>query len=70
MTPRTIVCQAPLSLGFPGKSTGEGCHFLLQGIFPTPGLNLGLLCFSCIAGEFFTAELLEKPLESMYNNIN
>ena len=27
---------------FPGKSTGLGCHFLLQGIFPTQGLNLGL----------------------------
>ena len=22
---------------FPGKSTGVGCHFLLQGIFPTQG---------------------------------
>ena len=28
---------------FPGKKTGVGCHFLLQGIFPTQGLNLGLL---------------------------
>ena len=28
----------------PGKNTGVGCHFLLQGIFPTQGLNLGLLC--------------------------
>ena len=27
----------------PGKSTGVGCHVLLQGIFPTRGLNLGLL---------------------------
>ena len=27
---------------FPGKSTGVGCHFLLQGIFPTQGSNLGL----------------------------
>ena len=26
----------------PGKSTGVGCHFLLQGIFPTQGLNPGL----------------------------
>ena len=26
----------------PGKSTGVGCHALLQGIFPTQGLNLGL----------------------------
>ena len=24
---------------FPGKSTGVGCHFLLQGIFPTQELN-------------------------------
>ena len=27
----------------PGKITGVGCHFLLQGIFPTQGSNLGLL---------------------------
>ena len=28
---------------FPGKSTGVGCHFLLQRIFLTQGSNLGLL---------------------------
>ena len=28
---------------FPGNSTGVDCHFLLQGIFPTQGLNPGLL---------------------------
>ena len=27
---------------FPDKNTGVGCHFLLQEIFPTQGLNLGL----------------------------
>ena len=27
---------------FPGKSTGVDCHFLLQGIFPTQGSNLGV----------------------------
>ena len=27
----------------PGKHTGVGCHALLQGIFPTQGLNLSLL---------------------------
>ena len=26
-----------------GKNTGVGCHFLLQGIFPTQGLNTCLL---------------------------
>ena len=28
---------------FPGKNTGVGCHFLLQGIFLTQGSNPGLL---------------------------
>ena len=27
----------------PGKTTGVGCHFLLQGIFPSQGSNPGLL---------------------------
>ena len=31
----TTACQAPLSTDSPGKSTGVGCHALLQGIFPT-----------------------------------
>ena len=26
----------------PGKNTGIGCHFILQGIFPTHGLNPSL----------------------------
>ena len=26
----------------PGRNNGVGCHFLLQGIFPTQGLNPGL----------------------------
>ena len=26
----------------PGKNTGVGCHFLLQGVFPTQGSNSGL----------------------------
>ena len=29
---------------FPGRSTGVGCHFLLQGIFLTQVSNLGLPC--------------------------
>ena len=42
-TPWTVVYQAPPSVGFPGKSTRVGCHFLLQEIFPTQALNPGLL---------------------------
>ena len=43
VTPWTIVHQAPLSMEFPSKNTGVGCHPLLQGIFLTQGSNLGLL---------------------------
>ena len=38
-------CSLPRLLrpwDFPGKNTGVGYHFLLQEIFPTQGLNLGL----------------------------
>ena len=39
-----IDCSLPDSSvwDFPGNSTGVGCHFLFQGIFPTQGLNPGL----------------------------
>ena len=30
----TVDCSPPAPL-VPGKNTGVGCHFLLQGIFPT-----------------------------------
>ena len=46
---------------FSGKSTGVGCHFLLQGIFPTQGLNLS----PALAGGFFTTEPCGKP--GVYN---
>ena len=35
VTPWTVPCQDPLSMGFPGKHVGLGCQFLLQGIFLT-----------------------------------
>ena len=34
---------SPLSMGFPGKNTGVGCHFLLQGMLLTQGSNSGVL---------------------------
>ena len=39
-------CSLPgsLSMAFPGKNTGVGCHTLLQGIFLTQGSNAHLLC--------------------------
>ena len=45
-----ITHQAPLSIDSPGKNTGVGCHFLLQGIFPTQGWNPSLLHSPALAG--------------------
>ena len=42
-TPWIVACTKLLRpWDFQGKSTGVGCHFLLQGIFPTQGSNPGL----------------------------
>ena len=42
----------------PGKNTGVGCHFLLQGIFLTQGSNL----VSCIGSRLFITWTKEFPL--------
>ena len=42
-TPRTVAHQPPLSMEFPGKNTGVGCHRLLQGFILTQGSNPCLL---------------------------
>ena len=38
LQPTRLLCPRD----FPGNGTGVGCHFLLQGIFPTQGSNPGL----------------------------
>ncbi|KAM9681159.1 MKRN2 opposite strand protein isoform 3-T3 [Dama dama] len=40
------------SRDFPGNSTGVGCHFLLQGIFPTQGSNPCLLHLTYTGREY------------------
>ena len=60
MTPRPVAHQSPLSLGFPRQEYRVGCHFLLQGIFPT---NLGLEAKSpALAGGFFTTSATWEAL--------
>ena len=51
---RSLVGYSPWD--FLSKSTGVGCHFLLQGIFPTQGLNLGL---PALQADALTSELPE-----------
>ena len=43
---------------FPGKNTGVGCHFVLQGIFDT-GIEPAFLT---LGGGFFNTELPGKPM--------
>ena len=50
---------------FPGKNTGVGCHFLLQGIFLTQGLNPHLLHLPASAGEFSTTEPTGRPPDTV-----
>ena len=47
---------------FLGKNSGKGCHFLLQGIFPTQGRNMRLLHLLYWQADFYqcaTWEALE-----------
>ena len=56
-TPWTVGHQVPLSIGFPGKTTGVSCHFLLEGIFLTQGFNLSLSCLQHLqAGSLLLAQ--------------
>ena len=55
-TPRSIACQLLCPWDFPGKNTVVGCHFLLQGLFPTQRSNPHLLHWQALADGFFTTE--------------
>ena len=52
---RIFLASLPLAWDFPGKNTGVGCHFHLQGIFPIQGSNPGLLhcrqTLSCLSHQ-------------------
>ena len=57
MQPARLLCP----WDFPSKNTRVGCHALLQGIFPTQGLNPHLLGLLQLAGGFFATEPPGKP---------
>ena len=62
LTPWTVALQAPLLMGFPRQEHWSGCHFFLQGIFPTQGLNLSLLRWQA---DFLPLSHLEAPLSCL-----
>ena len=47
-----------------GKNTGVGCHFLLQGIFPTQESNCRLLCLLHCRWIFFTHWAIGEELSN------
>ena len=50
ITPLTVDARLLCLWNFPGKNTGIGCHFLLQGVFLTKGSTC-LRCVSCIGRQ-------------------
>ena len=61
VTPWTAAHQPPLSMGFSRWEYWSGCHFFLQGIFPSQGLNLCLLHWT--RGFFTTGSTWEAQSE-------
>ena len=51
------------SWDFPGKNTGVGCHSLLQGIFPTQGLN------PTLPADSLPPESPGKPIYCVYRKV-
>ena len=54
----------------PGKTTGVGCHVLLQGIFLTQGSNLCLFCLLLWQAGSLPLASPEKPRGTAYENEN
>ena len=63
VTPWTIACQAPLSIGFHRQDYWSGFPFHPPGIFPTRDRTC-VSYVSCIADRFFTAEPPGRPSDT------
>jgi len=75
LQPIRLLC----SWDFLGKSTGVGCHALLQGIFPTQGLNLftlvsctgsWVLYHQCYLGSTIGSSINRNKLKSLFYSTN
>ena len=61
-TPRTVAYQAPPSMGFSRQKYCSGLSFPTPRDLPDPGIKHTSLVSPALAGNFFTTELLGKPL--------
>ena len=61
-TPRTVACQAPLSIGFLRQEYLSGLPFPPPGDLPHPGIEPVSPALPALAGRFFATEPRRKPL--------
>ena len=62
MTPWTIVCQAPVSMGFSRQEYQSGMPFPSPEDLPDPGFELPSLMSLALAGGFFTTHATWETL--------
>ena len=51
-------------MGFSSKNSGVGCHALLQGNLPDPGMEPVFLTSPALARGFFTTSITWEALEN------
>ena len=61
VTPWTVACHSPLSMGFPRQEYWSGLPFPSPGDLPNPGIEPTSPASPALAGGFFTAEPPGKP---------
>ena len=67
VTPRTVACQAPLSMGFPRQEYQSGLPFPSPGDLSDPGIEP---MSPTLAGRFFTTEPPGNAKADLKNLIN
>ena len=68
VTPWTVACQAPLSMGFSRQEYWSGLPLFFSRWSSRPRNRTHISCVSCIALRFFTTESPGKPATSQKGN--
>ena len=63
VTPWTVACQAPVSIGFFRQEYWSGLPCPPPGDLPDPGIKPASLMSPALAGGFFTTEPPGKPMQ-------
>ena len=67
VTPWTVACQTPLSMGFPRKEYWSGLPFPSPGDLPDPGIKPVSPTSPVLASRFFTIEPPRNPTKAMFS---